>query len=456
MKKCFFIFLFLFFSACSSDLKSDKSDKSSKPVYPFSFSIQKVNKYPNQEKGSNLVKDQPVKTNTDASVKVDMGTEVDASANVEVNAIASVGTDTDVIVNAGIDTSTTVEAGANADVDIENLRDKLADASADVEAGPGTDVGVKALKEFSVATVRQGEISADTGSDSVAEVGADTDADTGSDFITSANLIVGSSLITGVSTSGSSGSIREVITGADTDVETDIVQKTADRAIQELAGFNRGGHLVQEEVCEGFSKTDWVNQGLSIEQSVQHFARQQMQNLLSINREFPSPKDKENSVRCFVNTAFSVNNIFKITTNNWRQGIQQVSFQAPHRETLVEFVEHYFVAWVGYGLLSPVKSIPSDRINFVVEEPRLLKNKRYAVVTTFNIMNFRSVDITWIIDAQSFPNELSFLDISLEGVSTLYLLKQQMQYLFQKKDGDMKEVIFVLQNKMDDSSFAYL
>lgn len=388
MKKCFFIFLFLFFSACSSDLKSDKSDKSNKPVYPFSFSIQKVNKYPNQEKGSNLVKDQPVKTNTDASVKVDMGTEVDASANVEVSAIASVGTDTD------------------------------------------TDTGT------------------------------DTDTDTGSDFITSANLIVGSSLITGVSTSGGSGSIREVITGADTDVETDvetdIVQKTADRAIQELAGFNRGGHLVQEEVCEGFSKTDWVNHGLSIEQSVQHFARQQMQNLLIINREFPSPKDKENSVRCFVNTAFSVNNIFKITTDDWRQGIQQVSFQVPHRETLVEFVEHYFVAWVGYGLLSPVKSVPSDRIDFVVEEPRLLKNKRYAVVTTFNIMNFRSVDITWIIDAQSFPNELSFLDISLKGVSTLYLLKQQMQYLFQKKDGDMKEVIFVLQNKMDDSSFAYL
>ena len=91
-----------------------------------------------------------------------------------------------------------------------------------------------------------------------------------------------------------------------------------------------------------------------------------------------------------------------------------------------------------------------------MEEPRLLKNKQYAVVTNFNIMNFYSAEIVWTVDAQSFPEELAFLDIFVEGVSILYLLRNQMHYLFQKKNGDMNAVVFDLQNKMDDSSFAYL
>ena len=394
MRKYFFSFLLLFFSACSSDSKLDKSD------YPFSFSIQTVNKYPNQKEGSNLVKDQQVKINTNA--------------------------------NADTGTGTSVDAGTNADIDIST--------NIGAVAGTGTDVGVENLKknrleEFSFVTVQQAAISTDAGSGSITGVGS----------------------------------------SADTGAGVDIVQKTAYRATQELTDFNRGGHFIQKEICEGFSKADWTNQGLSIKQAVQHFTRKQMQNLLSINREFPSPQDKEDSVRCFVNTAFSLNSIFKTTTDYWWTGVQeplqapfqtplqallqvplQAPLQAPHKETLIGFIEHYFVAWVGYGLLSPIKSIPSDRIDFVVEEPRLLKNKQYAVVTNFNIMNFYSVEIIWTVDARSFPEELAFLDIFVEGVSILYLLRNQMHYLFQKKDGDMNEVVFDLQNKMDDSSFAYL
>lgn len=244
-------------------------------------------------------------------------------------------------------------------------------------------------------------------------------------------------------------------TGTDIDTGVDIVQKTDDRALQEFTGFHVRDNLFQKEICEGFSKADWTNQDLSIKQSIQHFTGKQMENLLGINREFPSPKDKEDSIRCFVNTAFTLNNIFEITTDHWRESVQ-APLQASHKETSIEFIEHYFVTWVGYGLLSPVKSIPSDRINFVVEEPRLLKNKQYRVATNFNIMNIHSTEIIWIVDAQSFPKELAFLDILVEGVSILYLLRNQMHYLFQKKHGDMSAVAFDLQNKMDDSSFADL
>ena len=92
-----------------------------------------------------------------------------------------------------------------------------------------------------------------------------------------------------------------------------------------------------------------------------------------------------------------------------------------------------------------------------MEEPRPLKNnKKYSVATVYNIMNYRSVKLVWTVDAQSFPEQLSFLDMSFEGISTLLVLIDQMNYLFRKKSGNMEEVSFFLQNKMDNSSFADL
>ena len=91
-----------------------------------------------------------------------------------------------------------------------------------------------------------------------------------------------------------------------------------------------------------------------------------------------------------------------------------------------------------------------------MKEPRLLKSGKYAVITRVNIMSFYSAEILWIVDVQSFPEGLAFLDISFEGVSSLYLLERQMYYLFKKKKGNMDEIVFDLQNKMNDSSFADL
>ena len=315
-------------------------------------------------------------------------------------------TGTDAGVNAGVGVSANVSASSNADVGTST--DVSAGLNTDVDistnAGADTDTGKRKLGEVHSVTAQQEEINPD----------------------------------------------------ADSSLSADnIAQKPADKAIQEQANFDVEDNLIQEEICEGFSKTDWINQGLSIKQSIQHFATKQMESLLGINKVFPSPQDKEDSIRCFVNTAFSLNNIFKIVTDHWWQNVQ-VSLQAPHKETLMGFIEHYFTAWIGYGLLLPIKSIPSGRIHFVMEEPHLLKDKQYKVVINFNVMNLYSAEIAWIVDAQSFPNELVFLDIFVEGVSILYLLRNQMDYLFQKRNGDMNEIVFDLQKKMDDSSFAHL
>ena len=371
MRNLVFSFLFLFFSACSSDSESDKSD------YPFSTKT--INKSFYQKKRSGFVIVQQIDISTDA--------------------------------NAGMDTSTNVEA------DIET--------------------GVEDLKVI----IQQVAINTETGSNSGAEVVSIADSSSGPEAILRADA--------------GSNSRPAAILNADTGADTYVVQKPPDRAIQKLADFDVGDNLIQEEECGGFSKADWTDQGLSIEQSIQRFIRQQMQSLLSINRKFPSPKDKEDSVRCFVNTAFSLNSIFKITTDRWWENVQ-VPLQAPHEEILIGFIEHYFVAWVGFGLLLPIKPISSDRISFVVKEPRLLKNGQYKVITKVNIMSFYSTEILWIVDVQSFPEGLAFLDISFEGVSSLYLLERQMYYLFQRKKGNMDEIAFDLQNKMDDSSFVDL
>ena len=303
-------------------------------------------------------------------------------------------------------------------------------------------------------------VSANVSASSNADVGASTDVSAGSNTDVDISTNVGANTGTGKRKLGEVHSVtaqqEEINPDADSSLSADnITQKSADKTIQEQANFDVEDNLIQKEICEGFSKTDWINQGLSIKQSIQHFATKQMESLLGINKVFPFPQDKEDSIRCFVNTAFSLNNIFKIATDHWWQNVQ-MSLQAPHKETLMGFIEHYFTAWIGYGLLLPIKSIPSDRIHFVMEEPHLLKDKQYKVVINFNVMNLYSAEIAWIVAAQSFPNELVFLDIFVEGVSILYLLRNQMDYLFQKRNGDMNEIVFDLQKKMDDSSFAHL
>ena len=263
-------------------------------------------------------------------------------------------------------------------------------------------------------------------------------------------------------------------------------KKTGDKVIQELTDFSMTDHLP----CEGFSKPDWRNKELSIEQSIQYFTKQQMKNLLSINKEFPSTKDKENSIRCFVNTAFSLSNILGISTNGLWKDVK-TPLQTSHKETLVEFMEHFFTAHIGYTFLrpikpissgstslvteesfftvhveyifpQPIKSISSGSISVIVKEPFFIKNNKYKVITKVDITVAtafkirKSYEVTWIVDSQFFPNELFFLDTSIDGVSMLHLLRSQMAYLFQKKNRDLNEIALALQNFMDSKSLTDL
>ena len=394
IKKYSFSFLFLFLSACSSDSESNKSN------YP-SFS-QTLNKSFHQKKKSSSVINQKIETSTNANG------------------------------NANVDTST----------DVGVATDVGADTSASIENLGSTSEGLQ------FATVQKVEMSVDVGSSAGmgAEASPITDTGAGINVVQETESKAIQKLVDfDVGGTTDMGVVMGVKVATDVEVAADVGVAT-----------DVGDHLIQKEECKGFSKADWINQDISIKQSIQDFTRKQMQNLLSINREFPSPQDKEDSVRCFVRTAFSLNNILRIATDHWWEGVQEVSFQTPHEETLMKFIEHYFLAWIGYGLLLQIKPVSSDRIDFVVEEPYLLGDTQYAVVTNFTIMNFYSAKIVWIVNVQSFPEGLSFLDISFEGVSSLYLLKNQMDYLFREKNGNMDEVAFRLQNKMDDSSFSNL
>ena len=306
--------------------------------------------------------------------------------------------------------------------------------SSGTETRPSVDVRAKPSAEIRLRTEIKVRVGATSGTGTKPSVGAGTESRT--EIRPSADVNTNSG------------------TEAKPSADVNTVRKSVDRDNQELA-LNAEDDLIQKEKCEDFSKTDWTNQDLSIKQSVQNFTREQMENLLSINRDFPSPLDKEKSIRCFANTAFALNTIFKITTDHWWNDMQ-APLQAPQKKILIEFIEHYFLAWIGYGLLLPVKSIPFDRIDFIVEEPRPSGDKQYKVVTNFTIMNSYSAEIAWIVDTQSFPKELAFLDIYVEEVSILYLLRKQMDYLFEKKGGNINEVVLRLQNKMDDSSFSSL
>ena len=68
----------------------------------------------------------------------------------------------------------------------------------------------------------------------------------------------------------------------------------------------------------------------------------------------------------------------------------------------------------------------------------------------------RSKKIVWTVDAQSFPKELALLDISVEGVSILHQLKGQISGLFQRKKGNMNEIVIALQDIIDGDPFANL
>ena len=461
MRKYFFSFLFLFFSTCSSDSKSDKSN------YPFSIRTPNKSFYQKIETSTDSSANAGVDTSTnvgaDTDTDTDTGTGVKNLKNkleeFQFATVQQVEINTDADSSSIADSRSRTGASSIADTGLEEFQfpivqqveiNTAADSSSIAGSRSRTgssSIADTGLEEFQFATVQQVEINTDAGSSSIADIGLKE-----FQFPTvqqvEINTDAGSSLIAGSRSRTGASSIA-------TDADINIVQKTADRIIQELTDVNVGGNLIQKEGCEGFSKADWINQDLSIKQSIQHFTRKKMQNLLSINREFPSPQDKEDSVKCFVSTAFSLNNILEIVTDHWWQSAQ-VSLQAPYKKILIEFMKHYFSAWVGYGILLSIKSISSDHISFVVEEPHLLENGQYAVVTNFNIMNFYSAKILWTVDVRSFPKELAFLDISFKGVSSLYLLRKQMYYLFRKKNEKMDEIIFELQNKMDDSSFADL
>ena len=312
-------------------------------------------------------------------------------------------------------------------------------AVAEVDSGSQREAG----SVVEVDSGSEGEVSA------VAEAGSVAKIDSGSEGEASAVSEVSAIAKADSVSVAEAGAVTEAVSVADIDQETG--------STQVLANFNRGGDSIQKEMCGGFVTTDWINQqDLSVTQSIQYFVREQIESILKMSRGFPSPKEKEDTFRCFINTAFSLRTMCKVATDYWWQNVQQVSLQAPHEETLIKFVEYYFTLWVGYGRLSSLESVPADRISFTVEEPHLLGNEQYLVVTNFDIMSFYSAEIVWTVDARSFPKELSFLDISFEGVSLLKLLRSQMRYLFQKEHGDMNEMVFFLQNKMDDRPLTSL
>ena len=354
-----------------------------------------------------------INTNTDESPRTGMIPSSDADTNPITETAPNLGAD------AATNPITETNPGAEVNVAANTHR----------EASIGVDIERLKLKEHYPVITQQVKIHTD------ANLRTETNSSEASEGADAAATNVTASLSPGV--------------------DINRVRNKADRIIQEGMDFPVAGHLVQKEICGDFLKADWANQDLPVKQSVQHFTRQQMQSLLSINREFPSPQDKEVSVRCFVSTAFALNDILEMTTDYWWDDVQAPP-QDPHRDILTGFIEHYFLSHVGFGFLSPIKPVPSDRIDFVVREPHLVKNEQYAVVTSFNIMNSHSFEITWTVDAQSFPEGLAFLDISVEGVSILYILRGQMAYLFQKENGNMEAIAAALQNKMDDSSFTSL
>lgn len=452
MKKYFFGFLFLLFSACSPNPKPDESD--SPPP------IQTLNKPFAQKEELNGVTAPQKETDTNETISAKAEENTDTSvATADANAEKT--TDTAATSAKAGETIETDVAAADAKAE-ETIDTNVVAKNQKAEEIPNTDIAANIIVEpnadTSVAMTNEKETpDTDTDTDAVAmNAKAGETADTGknppedsSEELSPATVQqeeidtdINPGLTTGIGPS-------TVTVDEGTDI-TMVQEKVTDRATQESVDFSLEDTLIQEETCEGFSKVNWTNQGLSIEQSIQHFIEEQIQNFLSINREFPSPQDKEDSIRCFVNIAFSLNNIFQIATNHeWKQ----VPLQVPHKETLIGYIELFIIAHVGFILLPPIKSIPSDRISFVVGEPHLVKTHQYRVVINFNIMS-RSKKIIWIVDAQSFPKELALLDISVEGVSILHQLKSQISGLFRKENGDMNEIVLVLQDKINGDPFA--
>ena len=243
--------MLLFFSACSSDSESDKSD------YPFSTKTAKtINKSFYQKKRSGFVIVQQIDTSTDANA------------------------------NAGVDTSTNV--GADIETGVEDLKVIVQQVGINTEAGSSSRPEVILRANADSSSRPAAILNADAGSSSRPAAILRANADSSSRPAAILNADAGSSSRPEVILRADAGSSLgpEVILRADAGADINVVQKIPDRAIQELAGFDGGGNLIQEEECEGFSKADWTDQGLSIEQSIQRFIRQQMQSLLSINREF--------------------------------------------------------------------------------------------------------------------------------------------------------------------------
>ena len=287
MKKYFFSFLFLFFSACSPDSTSDKSDDP--------FPAQTPNKPPHQEEEPDLAITQQPEPDKDVSAGVDTSTKGEE--------IADTGVAANTIVEPNEGTGPAIATNTMA----EPNEDTGPAIATNTMAEPNEDTGP------AIATNTMAEPNEGTGpaiaTNTMAEPNEDTDvamsANAGETPETSLEnpedgleeeLRIATAQQAEISPDAGLGPR----TGADEDINT--AQNPADRT--KLADFNVEGTLIQEETCEGFSKIDWTNQDLSIEQSIQQFIEEQIQNFLSMNREFPSPQDKEDSIRCFVNIAF--------------------------------------------------------------------------------------------------------------------------------------------------------
>ncbi|MYE07793.1 MAG: hypothetical protein F4X95_03475, partial [Oligoflexia bacterium] len=423
MKNYFFSLLVLFFSACSPDSELRKS------ADPASHRV--ITKSSYQNKRSYFILNKEIKTSGDVNedtTNMDVAVEAsidtigvnieEASTSSDVEAGVNIGA---VGVDVGVGTDASLDVEASVSTSVENLEKNLEAVSSvfsqkleisgndarannidmsvsivtnDIDAG--VSVSADGVASIGVDDAGAGDINVDTSTDVgvFVNVDRDTDADTNPDAEVGVN--------TGAN--GDANVSADVNIDSETGVNEGIntVKQTDDN------GFYVKAPLTQREICPEFSQVHWTNPGLSIEQSVEHFTEQQIQNLLGINREFPSPKDKEASVRCFVKTAFSLNRILKIATGSWWEG-GPVPLPVSHAETLIGFMEHYFVTWVGYGLLSRIKSISSDHIDYILEDLRLLKGGSYKVSTKFTIMRSYSAKIIWIVDAPSVSRELAFI-----------------------------------------------
>ena len=463
MKKYFFSFLFLFSSSCTFDTKSDKSKCSS--------SAGTFNKSACQKKESDLTVNQKIETtknrdnsqtktaNTITNIKPDTETNRNTKHNSQTettNTIANIKPDTETnqntkhnsqtetentIANIKPDTKTNQNTKHNSQTETENT---IANIKPDTETNQNTKHNSQTETENTIANIKPDtETNRNTKHNSQTET-ENTIANIKPDTETNRNTKHNSQ----TETENTIANIKP-----DTETNRNTKHNSQTETTNTIANINLETKISLSKDSRGDSIE--IIQDFSVRKSIQHFTKKQMQNLLNIHTNFSSPQDREAEIRHFVKTAFSLNKILKIAISHWRLD-EQTSLKASHKKILIEFIEHYLLSWIGYSMLLPVKSIPSHYIDYTVKEPYVSKDNLYRVITKFNIMNLHSTEILWTVNTKSFPSQLVFLNVIIDGVSALHLLRDQMYYLFKQKQGNIDKIIFELQNKMNHSSFSNL